>query len=150
VTRDEGAALADGPVAAPLPDGDALLAALVLAPATYARNRFFQMFRDPGMRRVRRRASELRSLVRDLARREGAVAELEQLERAADGSLSVRYRVASLNLRVTARLAPTEAAVVEVALARAREEAAPEAAQSIVDGLMIRLSLGEGAQRAAG
>ena len=130
----------DGTDAVPLPDGDALLAALVLAPATYSRNRFFQLFRDPGMRRVRRRASELRSLVRDLARRDDAAAQMVQLERAPDGSLSVRYCVPSLNLRVTSRLSPIEAAVAEVALARARDEAPPPDAQIVVDALMVRLS----------
>lgn len=122
-----------------LPDGDALLAALVLVPAAYSRNRFFHMYRDTQLRRVRRRASELRGLVRDLARRDEQAAEVEVFERDERGAALVRYRVATLNLKVTARLSPTEAAIVDVALARARGERAPSVAQVAVDALLVRL-----------
>ena len=43
---------------------DALLVALVLDPSTYSRNRFFDLHNSPVFRRVRRRASLVRSVVR--------------------------------------------------------------------------------------
>ncbi len=49
-------------------DCDALLCALVLAPSTYSRNRFFQLYQDAEVRKVRRRASIVRSLVRQFVK----------------------------------------------------------------------------------
>ena len=49
-------------------DCEALLSALVLAPSTYSRNRFFQLYQDVEVRRVRRRASIVRSLVKQFVR----------------------------------------------------------------------------------
>ena len=43
---------------------DALLVALVLDPSTYSRNRFFDRHNNAVFRRVRRRASLVRSVVR--------------------------------------------------------------------------------------
>ena len=49
-------------------DADALLCALVLAPSTYSRNRFFQLYQDGELRQVRRRATILRGLVRQFVK----------------------------------------------------------------------------------
>ena len=49
-------------------DCEALLCALVLAPSTYSRNRFFQLYQDAEVRSVRRRASIVRSLVRQFVK----------------------------------------------------------------------------------
>jgi hypothetical protein len=49
-------------------DCEALLCALVLAPSTYSRNRFFQLYQDTEVRSVRRRASIVRSLVRQVVK----------------------------------------------------------------------------------
>lgn len=58
-----------GKVSMPPPlDEDGLLCALVLAPSTYSRNRFFGLYEVPSMKRVLRRAGLVRSLVRQLAR----------------------------------------------------------------------------------
>lgn len=56
------------PPAGPGIDCDALLCALVLAPSTYSRNRFFQLYQDQEVRSVRRRAARLRSLVRQFVK----------------------------------------------------------------------------------
>ena len=45
------------------PDPNALLCALILAPGTYSRNRFFDMFEASAARAVRRRALRVRSMV---------------------------------------------------------------------------------------
>jgi hypothetical protein len=51
-------------------DCDALLCALVLAPSTYSRNRFFHLYQDQEVRWVRRRAALLRALVRQFVKTE--------------------------------------------------------------------------------
>jgi hypothetical protein len=102
-------------------DLDALLCALVLAPHTFARNRFFGLFTRPEARRVRSRALQLRSVVRQLSARatpQGKVVE-ERLE--ADGSLVLRYRVDEINLERMVWLAPLEACVLRYALHRAAD-----------------------------
>ena len=45
---------------------EALLVALVLAPGTFSRNRHFHLFEQAALKRARRRARELRGIVRDL------------------------------------------------------------------------------------
>src|ERR1700749_1897984 len=96
-------------------DREALLVALVLAPATYSRNRFFEMYKDPEVRRVRRRASLLRSVVRQLAKvaAEGVVVELREKE---PGVFALAYHVPSLGLRRTVAADALELAVVRFAL----------------------------------
>jgi hypothetical protein len=95
-------------------DRDALLVALVLAPATYSRNRFFHLYTDPEMYRVRRRASILRDVVRQIAKiRPGEVLRVEPV---GDGRVELVYAVPSLGLRRTTRLEPIELSVVRFAL----------------------------------
>lgn len=49
---------------AELPSREGVLAALVLDPASYSRNRFFELFRSPSMFLIRRRATFVRGLIR--------------------------------------------------------------------------------------
>lgn len=104
------------------PDLEALLIALVLAPATFSRNRFFDMYADPAVRRVRRRAAHVRSIVRHLllteAREDGATLPFT-LRSTASGRIELAYFVPSLGLRRTTTLDPVEVALVRFALARA-------------------------------
>jgi hypothetical protein len=112
------------PTRGPAPRGidrEALLAALVLAPATYSRNRFFELYRDPEVYRVRRRASQIRSIVRHVTR--VSPAELGELVRFAPSPgdrVELTYAVPALGLKRTALLDPIEVALVRYALARAR------------------------------
>ncbi|MCK6588595.1 MAG: hypothetical protein HUU21_34010 [Polyangiaceae bacterium] len=104
------------------PDLDALLIALVLAPATFSRNRFFDMYADPAVRRIRRRAAHVRSIVRHLLLQEGPeVGETLPftLRAVAGGRIELAYFVPSLGLRRTTTLDPVEVALVRFALARA-------------------------------
>lgn len=105
-------------------DVEALLVALVLAPATYSRNRFFRLYLDPAARRARRRAALVRSVLRHAASIAGG-----------DGALSfepdgedfvVTYVVPSLGLRRTVMLEPIELALVRSGLARRSGVALPE------------------------
>ncbi len=110
--RDEDRAATSGPRAI---DREALLVALVLAPATYSRNRFFEMYKDPDVRRVRRRASLLRSVIRQLVRvaAEGIAVELREKDLDA---FELAYHVPSLGLRRTVRADGLELAVLRFAL----------------------------------
>lgn len=103
------------------PDLEALLVALVLAPATYSRNRFFDLYKDPAVRRVRRRATFVRSVVRHLAPmgslEPGSIVHVASMP---SGRVELTYVVSSLGLRRTATLEPVEAALVRFAMSRAQ------------------------------
>jgi hypothetical protein len=100
-------------------DREALLAALVIAPATYSRNRFFELYKDPEVFRVRRRASQLRSIVRHVTRAApGEEGEILSVAAAGDDRVELTYRVRALGLRRTAVLSPIELSLVRFAMAR--------------------------------
>ena len=106
-------------------DRDALLVALVIAPATYSRNRFFRLYTDPEMSRVRRRAAQIRSIVRHLARIDaGALAHALRVRPSEqEGRVEIAYEVAAIGLRRTATLDAIELSLVRFSLARAGERA---------------------------
>jgi hypothetical protein len=99
-------------------DRDALLCALVLAPMTFARNRFFALFTEPWARRTRSRAAQLRTIVRHLSAYEKTKAEVREMRPCEDGGVVMRYGVPDLSLERTAMLEPLEIAVVRFALSR--------------------------------
>lgn len=110
-------------------DPDALVVALTLAPATWSRNRFFDLYRDPTVRRARRRANLLRCVAADLAGRPdappGRVLEVRALDH---GLTRVTYEVAALGLRRATTLDPLEIALLRYVLRRAaRAPGAPDA-----------------------
>ena len=108
-------------------DLDALLVALVLAPATYSRNRFFELFVAPEARRVRRRAALVRSVLRHAREMTpGALEALAGARPADGGAVELRYVVASLGLTRTVRLEPLERALVRFAVALGTEHATAE------------------------
>ena len=98
---------------------DALLCALVIAPNTYARNRFFDFFRNPRMARVRRRAAFLRGIIRQLVGHEGLRGELVCERVLDDGRVLFRLDLKELALSRTTALSPLEASLVRYAAARA-------------------------------
>lgn len=98
---------------------DALLCALVLAPNTFARNRFFGMFEDPALRRVRRRAYHVRSILRQLlgtGKERALITGRLELD---DTRVLLRYRLDNLKLERTTALSALEFAVLNYALHRA-------------------------------
>ena len=115
--------------------GDGLLAALTLAPATWSRNRFFDLYKDPGVQQVRRRAGLLRGVVRHLAH--GGVEAL--VERQDGDSWVLAYRVPALGLSRTVVLTGFENAVLRVTLARAKGEAPSEPWKAVVDRALAQL-----------
>ncbi len=98
-------------------DRDALLCALVLAPVTFARNRFFALFTEPWARRTRSRAAQLRTIVRHFSH-EKTGATLRELAPREGGGAVLRYGIPRLSLERTAMLDPLEIAIVRFALSR--------------------------------
>lgn len=98
-------------------DRDALLCALVLAPFTFARNRFFALFTEPSARRTRSRAAQLRTFVRHFAAQKARV-QLRDMVLRDEGGVVLRYGVPHLALERTAMLDPLEIAVIRFALSR--------------------------------
>jgi hypothetical protein len=132
------------------PDLEALLVALVLAPATYSRNRFFSLYTDPEVRRVRRRASLIRSIVRHISSTMGAPppyphvssgtrGETLKIEPVDGGAVALTYIVPSIGLRRTSILDPLELALVRFAVARAPKERAAAAALAPDDPDRLRI-----------
>jgi hypothetical protein len=99
----------------PALDREALLAALVLAPATYSRNRFFEMYTNQEVRRVRRRATQLRSVIAHLVR--PGITSSQDLA-SDDGFVRLTYEVPNIGLRRTVALAPIELSLLRYAIAR--------------------------------
>jgi hypothetical protein len=124
------------------PDHDALLCALVLAPHAFSRNRFFELFEQPEVRRLRRRAARVRGILRQLSSGAEVTGELEL----ADGRRLLRYRVAELGLSRTAALSPLEAAALRFSLARTKKTPVDAGDRAIVETALARLSERTGAE----
>jgi hypothetical protein len=118
------------------PDHDALLCALVLAPNAFSRNRFFELFEQPELKRLRRRATRVRGILRQLSRGAEVTGELEL----SDGRRLLRYHVAELGLSRTAALSPLEAAALRFSLARARRTPVDPGDRAIVETALARLA----------
>ena len=118
-----------------IPDHDALLCALVLAPDAFSRNRFFDLFEQPDVRRLRRRAARVRGILRQLTSGAEVTGELEL----ADGRRLLRYRVAELGLSRAAALSPLEAAALRFSLARSRRSPVDPGDRAIVETALARL-----------
>ena len=98
-------------------DRGALLSALVLAPGTFARNRFFSLFSESSARKIRSRAALLRTIVRQLAQ-DSPRAEFAELRPDADGRYLVRYSIRRLSLQRTSLLDRLELALVRFGISR--------------------------------
>ena len=100
-------------------DHDALLCALVLAPQTFSRNRFFALYQDPSLRRIRRRAARVRGILYQLLGLGRLKAELTGEQVLDDGQVLIQFRVEDLRYERTAALSALEAASLRFALHRA-------------------------------
>ena len=118
-------------------DVEAIQVALVLAPATYPRNRFWWLFRDPELRKARWRAAQLRGLVRALT---GPGVVVESQVDLPTGGRVLSYRQESINLRGKVTLQAHEAAVIDVAVARIQGKPVPGEAMAAVQQLLARLA----------
>jgi hypothetical protein len=119
-------------------DSDALLCALVLAPRTFPRNRFFRMFEDPVIRRVQRRAKRVRGIIRQLVGHGHPAGEIVG-EHVLEDRVLLRYQLPHLNYERTTSLAPLEAALIQYAIKRARREIVDAEPQRQVERALSRL-----------
>jgi hypothetical protein len=109
----------------PRVDADALLCALVLAPRTFARNRFFSLYTQATAKHARSRAAELRTIVRQLGGYKGIRASVRGLARGEGGFFVLRYAVPGIRLERTAVLDELELSLLRFALSRAAPGGAP-------------------------
>ena len=120
-------------------DLDALLAALILAPRTFARNRFFTLFQNPDAAKIRRRASRIRGILRQLAGTPKPAAEIVGERVMTDGQVLLRYRVEELNYTRTAALSSLEAATLRYALHRSGIASLSHEERTAVEAALSRL-----------
>jgi hypothetical protein len=122
-------------------DLDALLCALILAPNTFSRNKFFQLFEDERARRVRRRAARIRGIIRQLVGDGRSKAEIVGERVLCDGQVLLRYRVEDLDLYRSTALSELEAATLRYALWRAGESTLARADRDHVEAAFARLTV---------
>lgn len=122
-------------------DLDALLCALILVPTAFARNRFFKLFENPAALKVRRRASRVRGIVRQLCGTSRVKAEVIGEQVLDDGQVLLRYRVEEIGFLRTAALSRLEAATLRFALSRAGKGSLDNADRELVESALERLSL---------
>jgi hypothetical protein len=95
-------------------DVESLTVAMAIAPGVYSRNRFFELFKTPEVRRARSRAQVVRGIVQHLTllSREGAdVAASVALDRRA-GRVGFHYRVPALCFERRTELSEIETSCV--------------------------------------
>jgi hypothetical protein len=124
----------------PTVDLEALLCALTLVPAAFARNRFFSLFENPAALKVRRRASRVRGIIRQLCGVGRVKAEIVGEQVLEDGQVLLRYRVEELGFSRTAALSKLEAATLRFALYRAGVAGVEAEDREIVESALARLS----------
>jgi len=105
--------------AAPAVDPEALLCALILAPRTFPRNRYFSLFESPAGKKARRRAARVRGIIRQIVGEGRLRAEVTGETVLEDGRLLIRFQVEGIALHRTAALSATEAVAFHYALHRA-------------------------------
>ncbi len=127
-------------------DLDALLAALILAPRTFSRNRFFWLFEKPEAARVRRRAARIRGMLRQLTGTPTPAAEIVGERVLADGQVHLRYRVEDLGYTRTAALSSLEAATLRYAMHRAGRAKLSHEERVAVEDALARLNQALGAE----
>lgn len=128
----------------PKVDDEALLCALVLAPSTFSRNRFFGLFEDAGRKRLRRRASRVRGIIRQLMSPDRGRAEILGERVLEDGQVLLRYRVEEMGYSRTAALSRLEAAALRYSLHRAGRGELEDEDRKVVEEAIGRLSRGLG------
>ena len=120
-------------------DLDALLAALILAPRTFSRNRFFWLFERPEAGKVRRRAARVRGILRQLTGTPKPAAEIVGERVLADGQVHLRYRVEGLGYTRTAALSSLEAATLRYAMHRSGKATLSAEERAVVESALARL-----------
>lgn len=118
------------------------MCALVLAPQVYARNRFFDIFEQPLLKKVRRRAKLVRGIIRQLVGTAGRTSQIVGEQVQSDGRVLIRYIVPELNFSRTTALSSIEAAIVRYAVARGRHQAPDPHDRERIDNALGGLAQG--------
>lgn len=128
------------------------MVALILAPGTFSRNKFFSLFEDDTLREARRRAQMVRSLVKDLTepwKLEGEIPShptaVEVREHTVEGAEDeptrvLSFRVPEFNYRREAHLTSLEAAALRYCLSRAKVGDISAGDKRLVEQHLHRLS----------
>ncbi len=131
----------------PYVDADGLLVALILAPATFSRNRFFSLFEQKDLSHARRRAQMVRSLVKELTEPWPHAGEIPshppailESERLVDGLVVISFSVPDFGYRREAHLSPLEAAALRYCLKRAGVGSVSDAERQLVERHLCRLA----------
>jgi len=111
--------MSSAPPAVIPPDEEGLFSALCIAPGTYSRNQYFELFRLPHVRRAKRRALLVRSLARQLTRLSRDGVAHEAIYSATEEGFMLALDVPEKNLRRKTMLTPLERDALEYLLARA-------------------------------
>jgi hypothetical protein len=119
-----------------------LVIAMTLVPRLFSRNRSFALFEDPEVRRARRRATMLRSIVRHLAGAAGAMESLRVAHVA--GGCELSYRLPTLKVQRRASLSDVELACVHYLVGRQGVGGlcATEQDRAVIDATLKRLAMG--------
>lgn len=130
-----------------LPDADALLVALIMAPGTFSRNRFFQLFENKRLSKARRRARMVRGLIKEMTEpwpsmdsppiSDMNVIEQEEL---VDGELHLQFSVPDMGYRRSACLSAIEAAALRYCLDRAGKLKVSETERRAVEDCLLKLA----------
>jgi hypothetical protein len=123
-------------------EGEALVVGMTLVPGLLSRNRSFDLFENPEVRRARGRAMLLRGIVRQIAGAQGEIASLHVARVAARIELS--YRLPGMKMRRQALLNDLELACVRYLAERASVAGLFATAEdrAAIDAALIRLSVG--------
>jgi hypothetical protein len=130
-------------------DPEALLVALIIAPATYSRNKFFELFQNDSLRHARRRAQLVRSVIKDLTEPWPYPGEIPPHPQAVieaqveqEDGLHLTYAVEELGYRRSTILTAIEAAALRYALSRAGKSEVSTQERALVESCLARLSGG--------
>ncbi len=125
------------------PDPEALFVALTLAPGTYSRNRFFELFESLALRGARRRARLVLSIVSDLQKADAPTSTDEPdyglRERPFGDEIELSYRMSGLDYRRTTILTRLEVATLRYALCRARGKEPADTDRGYVESTLARM-----------
>jgi len=121
---------------------DGLLCALVVAPQVYARNRFFDLFEQAPLRRIRRRAKLVRGIIRQLVGTSGRRGQIVGEQVQSDGRVIIRFIVPELNFSRTTALSSLEATLVRYVVARTKHITPDPADRSRIEQSLGGLAAG--------
>ncbi len=124
--------------ASSVPDEEALVVAMTIAPSAYSRNRMFDLFSLPTAKRAKARAAALRGVVRHLARAEAV--SLKQRS----GLLELSYELPRVHYVRTMTLSVAEATAVNYLATRLEIDCPeiPGSSPELLSSILARLAGG--------